>query len=112
MTASAGVQTSAMAGRTEKWKTALDIFNSRVAASGPRVAMRYKDDGVWKSLTWNDFDVAAREIAGGLRSLGIEVGDRVCLLANTRHEWFECDVGILLAGGVTVPIYQSNTPEQ
>jgi long-chain acyl-CoA synthetase len=95
-----------------KWKNAVEIFNARVQASGPRVAMRYKENGVWRSLTWRDFDQAAREIAGGLRSLGVGLGDRVCLLANTRHEWFEADVGILLAGAVTVPIYQSNLPDQ
>ena len=39
-------------------------------------------------------------------------GDRVCLLSQTRVEWALCDVAILMAGGVTVPIYGSNTAEQ
>jgi long-chain acyl-CoA synthetase len=39
-------------------------------------------------------------------------GDRVCLLSQTRLEWVLCDIAILLAGGVTVPIYASNTAEQ
>ena len=63
-------------------------------------------------MTWNEVDRAAREIAAGLRSLGLGLGDRVGLLANTRWEWIAADVGILLAGGVTVPIYQSNLPDQ
>ncbi len=91
---------------------AIDLFTRRIASSGPRVAMRHKQNGTWRTLTWNDLDRAAREIAGGLRALGLELGDRVSLLGNTRWEWIACDVGILMAGGVTVPIYQSNTPEQ
>src|SRR5262245_41021272 len=74
--------------------------------------MRYKANGVWKPLSWNDWNQASIEIAAGLAALGVQKGDRVCLLANTRPEWFMCDIGILMAGAVTVPIYQSNTPEQ
>src|SRR5262249_12665001 len=47
-----------------------------------------------------------------LRALGVESGDRVAILSNTRAEWVEADVGILYAGAVTVPIYQSNTPKE
>ena len=39
-------------------------------------------------------------------------GDRVALVSQTRLEWVLADVGILLAGGVTVPIYPQSTPEQ
>src|SRR5262249_15208932 len=55
---------------------------------------------------------AAREIAAGLVARGIVPGDRVCILAQTCLDWLLSDIGILLAGGVTVPIYPSNTAEQ
>ena len=63
-------------------------------------------------MTFGEAEVAAREIAAGLVAGGVVPGDRVCLLAQTRVEWALCDVAILLAGGVTVPIYASNTAEQ
>ncbi len=63
-------------------------------------------------MTFGEADAAAREIAAGLVATGLVPGDRVCLLAQTRLEWALCDVAILLAGGVTVPIYASNTAEQ
>ena len=92
--------------------TAIELFRKRVAASGNKVATRHKAGGVWHTQSWSDWYTASREIAGGLRSLGIGTGDRVCLLAGTRMEWMLCDVGIVMAGAVTVPIYQSNTAEQ
>lgn len=41
----------------------------------------------------------------GLRSLGIDWGDRVAILAETSHHWFIMDLAILCIGAVTVPLY-------
>ena len=56
-------------------------------------------------------DRVAREIAGGLVSLKVGIGEVVCLLAQTRLEWVQCDVGVVFAGAVSVPIYPSSTAE-
>jgi long-chain acyl-CoA synthetase len=93
-------------------RSAVDLFNERVRLSGPKTALRWREGGVWREATFSDWDRAAREIAAGLRALGVGRGDRVCLLANTRPEWVYTDVGILMAGAVTVPIYQSNLPHE
>jgi len=74
--------------------------------------MRAKRSGSWRTTSWSEWNQRSRAIAGGLIQAGIEVGDRVIILANSRPEWFECDVGILMAGAIAVPIYPSNTPEQ
>jgi long-chain acyl-CoA synthetase len=55
---------------------------------------------------------ATTEIAAGLITLGVEAGDRVCILGNTRPEWSLCDLGVASAGAVSVPIYPSNSPEE
>jgi long-chain acyl-CoA synthetase len=105
MTAQVGVPgpATALAGTN-----AVQLFVDRVRKSGLHGALRRKRDGVWRETTWSDWDRTSREIAAGLQGLGVVTGDRVCLLANSRPEWVECDVGILMAGAVTVPIYQSN----
>ena len=43
---------------------------------------------------------------------GLEKGDAVAILSETRVEWAFCDLGILGAGGITVPIYHSNLPDE
>ncbi len=93
-------------------RTALDVFAERVAESGPRTALRRKVGTEWVPSSWDDWDRASREIAGGLCALGVKGGDAIAVLSNTRAEWVEFDVGILRAGAITVPIYPSNTPEQ
>jgi long-chain acyl-CoA synthetase len=92
--------------------TAVEVWRNRVSADRDRVAYRYRQGGGWQTMTWGQADEAAREIAAGLASLGVGRGDTVCLLSQTRVEWVLCDVGILLAGAATVPIYASNTGEQ
>ena len=63
-------------------------------------------------MTWGEADALAREIASGLAAAGVAVGDRVCVLSQSRVEWMLCDVAILLLGAITVPIYASNTSDQ
>ena len=53
-----------------------------------------------------------KEVALGLVDLGIQPGDKVSILANTRPEWTHACFGILTAGGTLVTIYQTNSPEE
>lgn len=92
--------------------TAVEEWVRRVAESPDGAAFRFKEGGAWRSMTWGEADVIAREIASGLAAAGIAAGDRVCLLSQSRVEWMLCDVAILLLGAITVPIYASNTPDQ
>lgn len=59
-----------------------------------------------------DYYRTSEAVGLGLRSLGVQKGDRVAVLANTRWEWAALDFGILGIGGVTVPIYQSHRAEE
>jgi long-chain acyl-CoA synthetase len=93
-------------------RTAIEMWKRRVAASPDAAAFRHHDGSGWLSTTFREADAAAREIAAGLVARGVLPGDRICLVSQTRMEWVLCDLAILLAGGVTVPIYASNTAEQ
>ena len=77
-----------------------------------RVAARHKVAGEWRELTYGDAGKAINEIALGLIELGIEGGDRVCLLANTRVEWTLASFAISAAGAVAVPVYPTNSAHE
>jgi long-chain acyl-CoA synthetase len=79
---------------------------------GDAPALRFRRDDGWQELSYAEMGEAAAEIAAGLTLMDVEAGDRVCILANTRHEWSLSDLGVATAGAVSVPIYPTNSPEE
>jgi long-chain acyl-CoA synthetase len=79
---------------------------------GSQLAARYRADDEWRELTYAQVGEAIDELALGLIDLGIESGDRVGILAGTRLEWTLASFAISAAGGVVVPVYQTNSPRE
>ncbi len=77
-------------------------------------AVLYKEDGGhgWTSRTFAEVGKAVERLSLGLMALGIEKGDKVSILSNTRPEWTYYDFAALSAGATVVPIYQTNSPEE
>lgn len=90
----------------------LEPFLGNVEKLGDQPCLQYKKDGSWKSLSWTETEKIVGGIALGLQASGFATGDRVGLFSSTRVEWTLCDLAVLSLGGVTVPIYPSNTAEQ
>ncbi|GHH74352.1 long-chain-fatty-acid--CoA ligase [Streptomyces sulfonofaciens] len=85
----------------------------RNAAQHPDVAViARKVDGVWQDVTAGAFLAEVRSTAKGLIASGVRPGDRVALMSRTRYEWTLLDFAIWSAGGITVPVYETSSPEQ
>src|SRR6266496_5859403 len=79
---------------------------------GERPAQRFKPGTAWQDLTYAGLLDVIREIVLGIVALGVQPGDRVCVLSDTRPEWVQAEFGIAAAGAVVVPIYPSSPPEE
>jgi len=93
-------------------QTIADLIPNAAAEHADRTAVRYKHDGAWHDVTYAELDEIVQEIGLGLIDVGVEPGERVCILANTRPEWTYVDMAATSAGAVVVPIYQTNSPEE
>jgi long-chain acyl-CoA synthetase len=93
-------------------QTIADLISRSAATRPDHIAVRYKHDSTWHDVTYKDVAHIVEEIALGLIDLDIDAGERVCILANTRPEWSYADLAITSMGGVVVPIYQTNSPEE
>jgi long-chain acyl-CoA synthetase len=66
----------------------------------------------WQPVTAREFETEVRTAAKGLIAAGIQIGDRVAIMARTRYEWTILDFAIWYAGGVVVPVYDTSSAEQ
>ena len=92
--------------------TLVQLFAERATALAQKPALKSKRGAEWQATTWGEWDSRARVIAGALINAGVQPGDRVAIFANTREEWVVADIAILMAGAVTVPIYQTLSGDQ
>jgi long-chain acyl-CoA synthetase len=86
------------------------LLDAAAAHDGP--ALRYPQEGGWRRISYPALGAGVRQLAKGLMDLGIEAGDRIAILSNTRAEWTLADFGAICAGAVVVPVYQTNSPEE
>jgi long-chain acyl-CoA synthetase len=100
------------AARSTGSKTIADLMARAAEQSAERIALRHKTGDEWRDVTYAEAGEIVREIGLGVIDIGIAPGERVALLCDTRPEWTYCDFAISAAGGVVVPIYPTNSPEE
>ncbi|MEU7168713.1 AMP-dependent synthetase/ligase [Streptomyces morookaense] len=89
-----------------------DLIRRNAAQQPDAVVIGRKVDGRWEDVTAAVFLAEVRAAAKGLMASGVQPGDRVGLLSRTRYEWALLDFAIWSAGAVTVPVYETSSPEQ
>lgn len=92
--------------------TVAALFADRVNRWGDRVALREKDFGIWNEYTWKDWGEMARAVGLGLKSLGMQRGDRCSIASEVCREWLCADLGVIGIGGVTNGVYPTDSPSQ
>ena len=93
-------------------ETIAAMFWNAVKQRGPKVWLRQKHLGLWRTQTWDQTAQAVREMAGGLMSLGFAKGECASILANTVVEWVWADLAVLSCGGVSNGIYPTDAASQ
>ncbi|MEO7850947.1 MAG: AMP-binding protein [Rubrivivax sp.] len=84
------------------------LLRLRAQERGSQVALREKDQGVWKARTWAEYYRDARRTALGFMKLGLQRGDRIVIAAEDVPEWYYADLGAQMIGVQVVGIYPTN----
>lgn len=75
-------------------------------------ALNTKYNGVWQSISTQEYINQANAISRGLLRLGVKPNDKIAVISTTnRTEWNVCDIGILQLGAQNVPIYPTISKE-
>ncbi len=99
-------QLTAMASKPDNL---LDLFFDAATDLTAAPFLWAKRDTQWQSISWADSADIVAKMAGALRSIGLQPGDRVLLVSENRPEWCLADLAIMCAGGISVPTYTTNT---
>jgi long-chain acyl-CoA synthetase len=85
------------------------LFEHRVKELGEGVALREKKKGLWRRISWDEYDTHVRNFSLGLKSFGLRKGDRVSILGDNCPEWLYADLATQAAGGISVGVYPTNS---
>ncbi len=77
-----------------------------------RVAMREKEFGIWRPITWQEYLDRVRAMALGLVRLGLQEGDKVAMIGDNRPEGLMAEMATLCARGVAVWLFQDCLMEE
>jgi long-chain acyl-CoA synthetase len=92
-------------------RTTVGVFLRQAKASAERVVIRHFRDEQWREVSWKELRESTIRVACALVNTGLKPREKVVLMAHNSLEWLICDMAIAAAGGVSVPIYPSSTPE-
>ncbi|WP_305041979.1 AMP-dependent synthetase/ligase [Geoalkalibacter sp.] len=83
------------------------LDNARKWADQP--AMMHKVQGVYRSLSWRELGTEISLYGRALLALGLTPGERVAIMAPNSPRWAFADLGAMACGGVTVPVYHTES---
>lgn len=84
--------------------TIIDFVEKYTHQFAGNVYLREKVDGVWKEITQEQTRKEAYRIGAGLMALGLQKGEKIALLSESRAMWIMAELGALYAGAVDVPL--------
>jgi long-chain acyl-CoA synthetase len=88
------------------------LISERAWFEPERITMSRPLGEGWQPVTAKEVEEEIRATAKGLVAAGVQIGDRVAIMARTRYEWTILDFATWFAGGVVVPVYDTSSAEQ
>ncbi len=95
-----------------KFENLVEMFERSVKAYAPRELFGTKKNGQWVWTTYAEVGRLVDDFRGGLASLGIQRGDRVCIISNNRVEWAVVAYACMGLGVAVVPMYEAQLAKE
>ena len=89
-----------------------NLIAERALFEPERITMSRPLGEGWQPVTAREVEEEVRATAKGLIAAGVQIGDRIAIMARTRYEWTILDFATWYAGAVVVPIYDTSSAEQ
>lgn len=87
-------------------------IQQQVKTRGNSTALRHKENGVWKDISWSAFQQQLNQLSRALLACGIQIQDKIAIFAHNMPQWTIADLAALQIRAITVPIYATNSAQQ
>src|SRR3990170_3641763 len=74
-----------------------------------QAALREKDLGIYREITWHKYFQRVESFCLGLVELGLERGDRVAIMGDPCPEWIYADLSVQSAGAISYGIFSTSS---
>jgi long-chain acyl-CoA synthetase len=92
--------------RQTQYDTLPKLLLRNAAAHGGEVALREKEFGIWRAITWRDYEARTRAFALGLAELGVARGEVVALIGDNRPDWVMGEIAAHAIGARSLGVYR------
>jgi len=97
---------------SEKLDTLPKILRDSCKKYTTQTAMREKDRGLWIRYSWEKYYEKVNLLSCGLASLGLQRGEKVALLGETKPEIFWAEFAVQSIGGIAIGVFSDCTPSE
>ena len=77
-----------------------------------RIALRMKDLGIWRDITWRQYLENVKCTALGLHRIGVKRGEHVAIIGENKPEWVYSAFGVMSLGATFVGVYTTNPAKE
>ena len=92
--------------------TLVEVLHRQVEIDPDRVHIHLLEEDWGHDITYRQLLASANQVAAGLRGRGLKRNDCVAIMLPTCAEFFQAFFGVMLAGGIAVPIYPPARPDK
>src|SRR3954463_15645426 len=99
-------------GRVREADTYPKLLRLNAKEHGAEIALREKDFGLWRVVTWNDYQDRVRDFALGMTELGLGRGDVVGVIGDNRPDWVAAEIASHAIGAMSLGLYRDVLDEE
>lgn len=93
-------------------ETMPQLLLQRVGDTPDAVALRVKDRGIWKPMTWREYGERVERLALGLLELGLRPGENVAIIGDNWPQHLITDMAVQSLHGAGVILYPESSPDE
>jgi len=96
----------------EVWDTIPKLVMRNCRQWGSKTAVCMKTFGIWQRYSWSEYYDKVKYFSLGIISLGLNLGDVVCIIGDNEPEWFWGEFAVQAAGGTCTGIFVDSVPSE